>query len=360
MADGNDYRFDVFPNTTQPFGPVFKENMDIVRLVIDFTCWLEGGEVIYAVSTPAIAIEGSPTPPWQNDYPLDNTSVTVVPVDAYPLTVQSVYFTLNGAQVEIRLAAGTPGINYVVSVVATSSEPVRQRRKQVDVLVTIEQPLNSDLVQVASPDPTAVMPIIVTGNTNLPLDYNGQVYIQNTSGGPITITLPVAPTQLQRVAPVDILGNASLFPVTIAGALPADKIYTSPTYVIDVDYDDLIFEWEGDHWITIPPPVAAPVIPVVTVDVVTPATGGTVVLTDFRAVFVNTAALAALTIRLPPGPAPDPTPGAPLEISFNAPVDTLTVLNSAGGAVVGAPTSAYGPGAAITFRYIGTGWVYWK
>ena len=28
MADGNDYRFDVFPNTIQPFGPVSKENLD--------------------------------------------------------------------------------------------------------------------------------------------------------------------------------------------------------------------------------------------------------------------------------------------------------------------------------------------
>lgn len=351
MADGNDYRFDVFPNTTQPFGPVFKENMDIVRLVIDFTCWLEGGEVIYAVSTPAVAVEGSPTPPWQNDYPLDNTSVTVVPVDAYPLTVQSVYFTLNGAQVEIRLSAGTPGLNYVVSVVATSSEPVRQRRKQVDCLVTIEQPLNPALVHTAAPDPTAVMPIIATGNTNLPLDYNGRVYIQNTSGGPITITLPVAPTQLQRVAPVDILGNAGLFPVTIAGALPADKIYTSPSCVMNVNYNDMIFEWEGDHWITIPPPVPG-------VDVVTPASGDTVVLTDFRAVFVSTPALGALTIHLPP--APNPTSSNALEISFNAPVDTLTVLNNTGGAIVGAPTSAYGPGAAIVFRYVGTGWVYWK
>jgi hypothetical protein len=244
---GGDYRFDIFPNTTQPFGPVAKENLDITRLIFDYTCWLNDGEHISSVSQPVVALEGKiPVPPWQNDYPLDNTSVTEPPEeDEYPLTIQSSAITTTATHVEVRISAGTPGLNYVVTVIATSS--ISNRRKQVDCLVTIERPLNENMMAEATPD-TDENVIIVGDDATLPMDFTGRVYIENGSGHPITITLPITPKQLQRVAPVDISGNANVYPITFAGA-PGDLIYSSPTFTTAVYADDLIFEWVGTHWI---------------------------------------------------------------------------------------------------------------
>jgi hypothetical protein len=250
-GSGGDYFFSVMPYTVQPFGPVTKENLDVTLLVFDFTCWLNAGETIGAIAQPAVQLEGAvPVPPWQNDYPLDNTSVTQPPADTYPLMIQSAAITLSASQVQVRVSAGTPGLNYVVSVIATSSE-AQPRRKQVDCLVTIEKPLNLNMVAAATPDPSAGgQPIIVNGSTTIPMGYNGRVYVQNTSGAPIIVTLPITPTQLQRVAPVDITGNAGAFPITYQGA-PGNTIYAASSFVSDINYDDLIFEWTGAHWIVL-------------------------------------------------------------------------------------------------------------
>jgi hypothetical protein len=247
-GSGGDYFFSVMSYTVQPFGPITKENLDVTLLTFDFTCWLNTGESIGGISQPQIKLEGKvPIPPWQNDYPLDNTSVTQPPGDFYPLTVQSAAIAFSASQVQVRVSAGTPGLNYVVSVVATSSA-TQPRRKQVDCLVTIEMPLNPNMVSASAPDMTAVQPIIVNSSQTLPMGYNGRVYVENTSGAPITVTLPIAPTQLQRVAPVDIYGNAGQYPITYAAA-PGDGIYGQPNFISDIAYDDLIFEWVGNDWI---------------------------------------------------------------------------------------------------------------
>jgi hypothetical protein len=95
------------------------------------------------------------------------------------------------------------------------------------------------------------------------------------------------------------------------------------------------------------------------VTVATPASGGVVVMQENeQALFVNTAELAELTIRLPPAVVGRP----PVEICFAASVDELTILDAAGDPIATAPTSAFGPGAAIQMRYVSDtiGWVYWK
>jgi hypothetical protein len=249
-GSGGDYFFSVFPNTSLPFGPITKENLDVTLLTFDFTCWLNTGETIGALAQPAIKLEGAvPIPPWQNDYPLDNTSVTRPPADTYPLMIQSAAIASTATQVQVRVSAGTPGLNYVVSVVVTSSA-AQPRRKQVDCLVTIEVPLNPNMVSASAPDITATQPIIVNNSQTLPMGYSGRVYVQNTSGAPITVTLPITPTQLQRIAPVDITGNAGTYPITYAGAA-GNLVYTGPSFTTDINFDDLIFEWTGAHWIVL-------------------------------------------------------------------------------------------------------------
>jgi hypothetical protein len=89
-----------------------------------------------------------------------------------------------------------------------------------------------------------------------------------------------------------------------------------------------------------------------------PGTGATVTLTGGASnVYVATGPLAALTVRLPPGPVVRDT----AQCCFAQPITVLTVQDADGAAVAGAPTSAYGPGAALIFRYVDPGmWVLWK
>lgn len=253
MAGGDpDYEFAVQPDTTEPFGPVTKENLDIILLVFDFSCWLENpddqtSEPIGVASWPVIGINPSlPSGSWQVDYPPGSTPAPPTS-DDYPLTVQSVELTDDATEISVRLAAGTPGMTYVVSVFASAA--ATKRRKQVDCLLSIERSINPSLVA-EIPPPTSIPgpPTVIGGDTTLPVGFDGRVYIE--AAGPVTLTLPATPNVYQRVAPVDINGTAGTYPITVAGAA-GDLIYTSPTFVMDIAHDDLIFEFDGDHWIVL-------------------------------------------------------------------------------------------------------------
>jgi hypothetical protein len=91
--------------------------------------------------------------------------------------------------------------------------------------------------------------------------------------------------------------------------------------------------------------------------VATPASGATLVVpAGEKYLYVDTAGLAALTIQLPP-----PSVGGYIEICLAAPVTALTIQDNAAVPVPGAPTSGFGPGAAIVMRSInGIGWRPWK
>jgi len=90
---------------------------------------------------------------------------------------------------------------------------------------------------------------------------------------------------------------------------------------------------------------------------VTPASGTTVVMLPGEpGLYIEGGPLAVLTIRLPPQPATDML----VEISLQNPVTSLAVQDSGGAAVVDGPTSAYGPGAGLQFRFIDNAWRYWK
>jgi len=92
--------------------------------------------------------------------------------------------------------------------------------------------------------------------------------------------------------------------------------------------------------------------------VVTPASGDTVALPDgTRSLYINTGALANLTILLPPVVGGAYT----VEICPAAPIAALNIQDSAAVPVPGAPTSGFGPGAAIVMRFIDAiGFRYWK
>jgi len=254
MAGGDpDYEFVVEPDTTEPFGPVTKENMDVTMLVFDFSCWLENAddatsEPISAVIYPMVGLaDTSSIGSFRIDYPVDCPETRTLPPDDYPLTVQSVEITDSATEVNVRVSAGTPGLTYVVSVIVSSAST--KRRKQVDALVNVEQPLNPNLLSIATPDPVdAQPPLTISGSYALPMGFVGRIYIENSSGAPISLTLPPTPKEFDRVAPVDINGNAATYPVTVVPST-GDLIYTQPNFVMDVNFDDLIFEYDGQHWI---------------------------------------------------------------------------------------------------------------
>lgn len=91
---------------------------------------------------------------------------------------------------------------------------------------------------------------------------------------------------------------------------------------------------------------------------VSPSSGQTVMMAaGTPSLFVASGALAALTVGLPANPGI----GQTAQISFANPVAALTVTDAAAGAIPTAPATAFGPGAAIIFRFVQPGeWVLWK
>lgn len=77
-----------------------------------------------------------------------------------------------------------------------------------------------------------------------------------------------------------------------------------------------------------------------------------------RALFVNTALLASVTIYLPPAV----ESGEIVELCFETGVTALVVRDSDGNLVASAPTSNRGPGDRIALRYISKsyGWFFWS
>lgn len=244
---GKDWFFTVMADDTAAYGPATKQNLDIIRLVFDFSCWLDN-EGIGATTYPQIKVEPLlPVPPWQNDYPLDNTSVTEPVEDLYPLMVIAEAVTGLSSKLEIRVGSGTPGATYVVSAIVRGATTMR--RKQVDCLVTVETPLNESMVGEVDITPEELAPpLVVGGSATIPVNYHGRVYIENGTGYPITITLPASPFVLQRIEPVDILGTFGTAPCYFVGA-PANLIDGETYFYTDTPHDDLIFEWTGAQWI---------------------------------------------------------------------------------------------------------------
>jgi len=172
---------------------------------------------------------------------------------------------------------------------------------------------------------------------------NGQAVVEN-------IPLTIAQGVQERTRRIGLAAGLADF------VAPAGTVYFRPyveafgvaaavTDVLDIDVTDITEAVALS--LHVPAYVPAP-----------PASGSTVTLTSLAPAFIdNPAVLAALTIRLPPV-----TTAALMEIGFNRPVTALTVQDSAGALVVDGPVDAYGPGAALIFRFLNPTrrWVYWK
>jgi hypothetical protein len=139
-------------------------------------------------------------------------------------------------------------------------------------------------------------------------------------------------------------------------ASPGDLWWDTVSGQLFVFYMDL----SSNQWVPAtnqpaPAAVATPAPPL-PANILAPASGETVVLPDTRPVYINNPGpYASLAIRMPAAAL-----GQMVEISFANPVSILAMQTSAGVAIPNSPTSAYGPGAALQFRFEAPGWIYWK
>jgi hypothetical protein len=78
----------------------------------------------------------------------------------------------------------------------------------------------------------------------LPAGTHGDVNIRNGTGAAITITLPPSPTTGQSLTFKDVLGNASTYPVTIAGVIDGNG---AGAFLFQ-DYSALEIYWTGSNW----------------------------------------------------------------------------------------------------------------
>jgi hypothetical protein len=249
MAD-KDYNFTVFASDLKPFGAVGKENMDVIRLIYDFSCYLESDETVQAIEFPTIVVAppGADRTSWRQDYPIDCCDPATVADDLYTLRVVSEAITTNGKSIEIRINAGTPNFIYVLSFVVVAS--TTRRRKQIDTLIRIEQPLNMLMVGPGDLDPDTSAPIIISSSTALPVGFDGLVVLENsgnTSG--IVITFPPNPVLGQMLEFIDALGKDQAYPVTFRGDgdVPIDGDGRT-VFVSSINYDCLRWKWMGSNW----------------------------------------------------------------------------------------------------------------
>jgi hypothetical protein len=110
-----------------------KQPLQVRRITVDFTKWLDPNETLSAVTTPAVTNEGEPQ--WQI-FPYPPTGLTP-PVDTNPLTVTSSLIINAGTQVQLFLQNGTPGISYQVQFVATG---MSTRHQPIEIVVQVQGP----------------------------------------------------------------------------------------------------------------------------------------------------------------------------------------------------------------------------
>jgi hypothetical protein len=238
----------VVSDKTGIVGGIIKETAEVGRAVFDFSCWLDKDEVVGLVSRFSLANQGSKAAvAWQPDYPFDPVDAAAdPPADDVPLVFTG-STTDAGRVVNVLVGAGTPGLTYTASFVAVGNRSGRE--KQINFLVTIPQMTNAHLISTLDPAPSVSF-TTVTASTPLLLGTTGTVFVDNATGGEITITLPPSPAFGQTVKGVDAAGNAwqhTIHWVAAAGAL----ITGAASYDFRVAFQSAEFQWDGVEWIVL-------------------------------------------------------------------------------------------------------------
>jgi|SRR5215469_4030728 len=92
-------------------------------------------------------------------------------------------------------------------------------------------------------------PIVVTGSGTivLPTTQNYFVFVNNTSGAPVTITIPAGGLFGQQLIIKDSGGNAGTFNITIDVTSPV-TIDGNPNYLLMSNFASVSLVWLGSIW----------------------------------------------------------------------------------------------------------------
>jgi hypothetical protein len=227
-------------------GRIVKETNDTREVTVDLTRWLDNGELVGRVSVlpvvpttlNSVALN---TGTWQlvQDASAPPVLPSPPPLDTTPLVIIGASVESNGTQVSMLLASGTPGLAYTASLLAI----VQGRQKELDVLVIVTPSLN----QLQPPGGPPPMTQIVAGSTALPLGFAGLAILQNATNGPITVTLPPAPSLGQAVHAADDFGNAGTYTVNFQSA-DGSPIVNAPSFSFTANFQSATFRWTGSRW----------------------------------------------------------------------------------------------------------------
>lgn len=224
------------------FTPVVKQSIDAREVIIDFSRWLDTGESIATLSNFAILANPSVSyPSWQTDFPFV-TPTTPAPADTIPLVIDGAT-VLSSSRASLLIGNGTPGLAYMVSFLVTVAPT--QRLKEIDILVSINQPVNSSMISSTTVPAQSVT--VVSATAALVAGTTGSVNVNNTSGAPITITLPPTPVLDQTINAKDVGRNAGTNAITWQGAAGA-LIDGAATFIWGVSGAADQFKWTGSGW----------------------------------------------------------------------------------------------------------------
>lgn len=101
-------------------------------------------------------------------------------------------------------------------------------------------------IQLPTPPPVPLYQF-VTGSIDLAFGSTGSIFVNNTSGGAITITLPPAPLVNHELDIKDIAGTAAMYNIVVDtpdGSLIDDMA----TYTIAYGFGNLGVIWTGSRW----------------------------------------------------------------------------------------------------------------
>lgn len=216
---------------------VEKTYADVVRVSFNFSGWLRDTEVLASAGDFDLTLGTPASGTWQLvPYTVPQPSP---PADTTPLVLSGTEIIDGGKTLDVLLSAGTPGVGYVASLVATTDGG---RRKELNFFVAVDD------FRLGTPmPPTIVETTVVSSTIALAEGVSGTVFVSNNTGGAITITLPPTAVSGWTIDATDILGNAHAFDINWQGAGGA-LIAGQATYTFTQDNQSATFRWNGTGW----------------------------------------------------------------------------------------------------------------
>jgi hypothetical protein len=93
-------------------------------------------------------------------------------------------------------------------------------------------------------------PLTINDTTALSPNFAGFVWVDNTSGGNISVTMPADPVSPQQITVKDATGNAGTHTITVAGH-GGDLIEGAATIILSRNYGWVNLVWTGVQWVQI-------------------------------------------------------------------------------------------------------------